>query len=109
MPAMQRISLEQARNLMAARDAVVADIRDPQSFAAGHMLGAVMLNNANLHDFVLNTDTQRPVIVVCYHGVSSQGAAQYLAEQGFNEVYSMDDGFTAWAQDYPEQVATQYT
>ncbi len=33
---------------------------------------------------------------MCYHGISSQGAAQYLVNQGFEEVYSVDGGFEAW-------------
>ncbi len=37
-----------------------------------------------------------PVIVCCYHGISSQQAAQFLIHQGFEEVYSLDGGFEAW-------------
>ncbi len=33
---------------------------------------------------------------MCYHGISSQGAAQYLINQGFDAVYSVDGGFEAW-------------
>lgn len=104
----QRLSIEEARTLMAAREPVIADIRDAQSFASGHIVGSVPLSNENLHEFVLNMPQNRPVIVVCYHGVSSQGAARYLAEQGFAEVYSLDGGFTAWAEYQPDQVATQF-
>jgi thiosulfate sulfurtransferase len=39
--------------------------------------------------------------VVCYHGHSSQGAAQFMLQQGFAEVYSMDGGFTEWAKVQP--------
>lgn len=101
----QRISIAQARQLIAAQDAAIADIRDPQSFALGHMPGAYHLTDANLHQFVLEKDTSKPLIVVCYHGNSSQGAARYLIEQGFAEVYSLDGGFTAWEQQQPDQVA----
>ena len=44
------------------------------------------------------------IIIVCYHGMSSQGAASYLVEQGFEDVYSMDGGFTAWEAAYSEKV-----
>ncbi|MGO2076753.1 MAG: thiosulfate sulfurtransferase GlpE, partial [Pseudoalteromonas sp.] len=36
--------------------------------------------------------------------MSSQGAANYLSEQGFEDVYSMDGGFTQWEAQLPEQV-----
>jgi thiosulfate sulfurtransferase len=42
-----------------------------------------------------------PVIVCCYHGVSSQQAAQFLIHQGFENVYSMDGGFEAWRKELP--------
>ena len=35
----------------------------------------------------------------------SQGAASYLVEQGFEDVYSMDGGFTAWEAAYKDKVA----
>lgn len=74
----------------------IVDIRDPQSYANGHMPKASPLNNDNFSAFVENTPKDTPVVVVCYHGISSQQAAQVIAQQGFAEVYSMDGGFEAW-------------
>ena len=42
------------------------------------------------------TDFETPVIVCCYHGISSQQAAQFLIHQGYDEVYSLDGGYEAW-------------
>lgn len=91
----QRISVAQAKQLI-AEQAVVADIRDEQSFAQGHISGAFHLTNTSLGQFMRQYDYSQPVVVVCYHGNSSQGAAQYLAQQGFEQVYSMDGGFESW-------------
>jgi len=77
-------------------DLVVVDIRDPQSFANGHMPGAQHLSNDNFAMFLDSTPKDAPVVVVCYHGISSQQAAEVIAQQGFSEVYSMDGGFEAW-------------
>ena len=74
----------------------IVDIRDPQSYANGHMPNAAPLNNDNFATFVEQTPKDTPVVVVCYHGVSSQQAAQIIAQQGFETVYSMDGGFEAW-------------
>jgi len=43
-------------------------------------------------------------VVVCYHGHSSQPAAQYFAAQGFEDVYSMDGGFEVWKLNNPVEV-----
>ncbi|WP_420934484.1 thiosulfate sulfurtransferase GlpE [Alteromonas sp. A081] len=74
----------------------IVDIRDPQSYANGHMPNAAPLNNDNFSTFVEQTPKDTPVVVVCYHGVSSQQAAHVIAQQGFETVYSMDGGFEAW-------------
>ncbi|MCP5904950.1 rhodanese-like domain-containing protein, partial [Klebsiella pneumoniae] len=45
-----------------------------------------------------------PVMVMCYHGNSSKGAAQYLLQQGYEAVYSVDGGFDAWHRHFPAEV-----
>ena len=101
----KHISVAQTKALMQRDDVVIADIRDPNAFAAGHMTGAIHLSNANIGQFMVEKDYEQPIVVVCYHGVSSQGAANYLIEQGFEDVYSMDGGFTQWALEQPESVS----
>jgi thiosulfate sulfurtransferase len=101
----KHISVAQTKALMQRDDVVIADIRDPNAFAAGHMPSAIHLSNANIGQFMVEKDYEQPIVVVCYHGVSSQGAANYLIEQGFEDVYSMDGGFTQWALEQPESVS----
>jgi thiosulfate sulfurtransferase len=43
-------------------------------------------------------------LVMCYHGNSSKGAAQYLLQQGYDAVYSIDGGFDAWHRHFPAEV-----
>lgn len=100
----QRISAEQAQALR-GRGALVVDIRDPQSFALGHIAGSRHLDHYSLHDFIAAADLDQPLIVACYHGNSSQGAAAYLVGQGFSEVYSLDGGFELWRATYPAETA----
>ncbi|WP_396244873.1 thiosulfate sulfurtransferase GlpE [Hafnia paralvei] len=100
------ISVEQAQQKLQQPDVVLVDIRDPQSYAAGHATGAFHLTNATLQNFMQNNEFDTPVMVMCYHGNSSRGAAQYLLHQGFEEVYSIDGGFEAWVRAYPQQVET---
>jgi thiosulfate sulfurtransferase len=87
-------------------NAVIVDIRDLISFQNSHMTNAISLTNDNVQDFIDNTEKNRPVIVCCYHGNSSKGAAEYLATQGFKEVYSLNGGFSQWSAMFPEQCET---
>jgi thiosulfate sulfurtransferase len=92
----RHIGVADAAALIEAQRATVVDIRDPQSFAAGHIPGAHRLDNQNLAAFLAASDRTQPLIVCCYHGHSSQNAADFLAGQGYREVYSLDGGFEAW-------------
>lgn len=83
--------------------AIVVDIRDAVSFQSSHMNTAINLNNENVQSFIEQSDKSAPVIVCCYHGNSSKGAAEYLAEQGFQEVYSLNGGFSQWSAMYPDR------
>jgi thiosulfate sulfurtransferase len=92
----QRISVAQAKVLIAEGGAAIADVRDPGSFAAGHVESAVNVSDANVQAFLQDLDFEKPVIVYCYHGNMSQGAAHYFAEQGCSAAYSVDGGFEQW-------------
>lgn len=97
----KHISVTDTAAMLANQQAIIADIRDEQSFASGHIAGSYHLSNGTMSQFMQQVEFERPVIVVCYHGNSSQGAAQYLAQQGFEQVYSMDGGFNQWQQTQP--------
>lgn len=97
------INIDTALELM-ADGARVADIRDGQSFKQGHIPGAAHLTNDNLHLFISEADFETPLIVCCYHGISSQSAAQYLVHQGFERVYSLNGGFEGWNAAQPDNI-----
>lgn len=100
------LSVEQACARLAAGDCVFVDVRDPGSYASGHIPGAIHLGDRSVGDFLAGADRQRPVIVYCYHGHSSLGGADYLLRNGFREVYSMSGGFTAWAPGRPVETGS---
>lgn len=97
----QRISPVDAAALMAERSPVLVDVRDHDSYQAARIPGALFLDNQSVQAFVEDKDKSLPVLVYCYHGNSSQGAAAWLASKGFAEVYSLDGGFETWRWNYP--------
>ena len=97
MDDVKEISTEKARELLSAGAAFV-DVRDPGSYAASHIPGAIPLNDSNVEKFVSERDKKKPVVVYCYHGHTSLGGAAYLMDQGFQEVYSLTGGFESWRQ-----------
>ena len=97
-----RIKIADAKTLMDNPALRVADIRDPMSYQSGHIRGAINIDNDNVGQFINDTPKDAPVLVCCYHGNSSQGAAQYFAAQGFSEVYSLDGGYEMWKLAVPD-------
>lgn len=87
-------------------DVQLLDIRDPQSFQTGHIPGAQAITQQNSAEVIGGLDKTKPVVVCCYHGNSSQSAAAYLAEQGFEDAYSLDGGFEGWRVQFPDQIST---
>lgn len=101
MSQFKHIVAKEALELIEA-GATVCDIRDPQSYANNHIKGAFNLNNDNLQEFIDSTEFDANVLVCCYHGMSSQSAAAFLCDRGFENVYSIDGGFERWALAFPD-------
>ncbi len=101
----KHMQISELHKVLADESHVVVDIRDPASFQSGHIPNALHLSNESLPDFLRDADFDAPVVVCCYHGISSQQAAQFLISQDFTEVYSLDGGFTDWQLQYPDAVA----
>ena len=96
MNTFKRIDIDSAILKINNNDFVIVDIRDKKSFEIEHINGAMNLSNSNINDFIINTQKEKSILVYCYHGNSSQSAAQYLVNNGFNDVYSLDGGYEVW-------------
>ena len=94
----KEITVEQAGQMFFLGKALFVDVRDMSSYETSHVPGALHLNDANIEEFVKKTDKAKPVVCYCYHGITSQGAAAYLEDQGFQDVYSVMGGFESWKQ-----------
>ena len=94
----QRISVDQAKAMMVKQSMIILDTRDPQSYQAGHLPNAQNFHEEQFINFCRTTNKDKPILIYCYKGFSCQVVAQRLVEQGFYKVYSMDGGFTGWAE-----------
>lgn len=96
METFQEISPERAWQMMNEDNAILVDIRDELLFTYSHAKGAFHLTNQTYGQFQDKVDFEQPIIVSCYHGVSSRNVAQFLVEQGYEQVYSLMGGFERW-------------
>lgn len=89
------ITPEQAFALQ-QQGAFLVDIRDETRFAYSHAKNAFHLTNQSFLNFERQVDFDSPIIVICYHGISSRAVATFLAEQGYEQLFSVIGGFEAW-------------
>ena len=96
----ERISVERAKELIAEGGAAIADVRDPGAYESGHIESAVNVSDTNVQAFLDGLDMDKPVIVYCYHGISSRMGAGFFLQNGFTDVFSMSGGFEEWRANY---------
>tara|TARA_R110002072_G_scaffold90500_8_gene202508 strand:- start:13578 stop:13892 length:315 start_codon:yes stop_codon:yes gene_type:complete len=92
----QRISVEEAESLIEKNEVTLIDIRDKMSFDTGNVKASIHVTNENVEDVLSSADKNKPLIIYCYHGNSSQGAADYFYNMGFKQSFSVDGGFEEW-------------
>ena len=97
----KQIDAQGAKELIGRGNLTVVDIRDMQSYFEAHIPGAVSVTEENVPDFIKTADRNIPLICYCYHGISSQGAAQFFIQNGFKDVYSIQGGFEEWRGRFP--------
>jgi thiosulfate sulfurtransferase len=96
----KRISIDEAKALMESGVATIGDVRDADAYRAGSIANAIHVQHETMDEFLAIAAKDKPLILYCYHGNSSQGAANYFSELGFVEVYSIDGGYEAWRLKY---------
>ncbi len=98
---LEQIDVHKAKALIEGGKVQTVDIRDAMAFHEAHISHAISVSDNNVEDFMASADKEKPLICYCYHGISSQGAAQYFKEHGFKEVYSIIGGFEEFQKSYP--------
>lgn len=74
----------------------IVDIRDPDSFADGHIPGSENIPAQRLDTSVLEREWPEEVVVSCYLGKSSKQVAQVLDQHLDSDVSSLRGGFDGW-------------
>ncbi len=103
MSNISQMDIHQVNKLITEESANIVDIRDPAAYAMGHIPTALSLNEQNIEEVTGQLDKEKTLVVCCYHGISSQGAAGYLMSKGFKDVHSMIGGYEAWQMNYPSE------
>jgi molybdopterin/thiamine biosynthesis adenylyltransferase/rhodanese-related sulfurtransferase len=87
-----------AAEALIAGNAAVLDVREPDEYDQGALVGAVHIPRGHLEAQIEGRllDKSAPVVVYCAGGVRSAFAAKTLGELGYTDVVSMAGGFGRW-------------
>lgn len=83
-------------SLLERNELIIFDTRDANSYAQGHLQGAMPISDASIKQLIVTKQRKKPVLVYCYHGNSSRDICSLLGNFGFAEVYNLEGGWQAW-------------
>jgi rhodanese-related sulfurtransferase len=86
---------ERVRDMVAAGDALLVDVREPYEWEAGRIPGATHIEIERLASRAGELPRDRPVVFQCRLGVRSMMAAQAFRRAGY-DAWSMAGGIQAW-------------
>lgn len=80
---------------------VVLDVREPGEWqTASIQAEGFTLLQLSMHDIparLAELDPQRAIACLCHHGARSQRVAQFLVQNGFDNVVNIAGGIDAWS------------
>lgn len=79
--------------------ALFLDVREAPELAICYIEGALHIAMSELTSQLAAIPKDRPVIVLCHHGMRSRQVIQFLQSQGYDNLLNLKGGIHAWAQE----------
>lgn len=96
----RQIPPQEAVRLFNHDDAVILDVRENSEFTDGHVARSVHIPLGQIKNRLRDLEKykSRPIVAVCRTGSRSGHACGVLRKAGFEKVYNLAGGITAWEQ-----------
>jgi rhodanese-related sulfurtransferase len=78
------------------RKAQLIDVREPNEFEGGHILGARNIPMSQMKMRMKEIRPDMPVFLYCQSGMRSARAAQFLHRRGYKDLTQLQGGFKKW-------------
>jgi rhodanese-related sulfurtransferase len=78
------------------RKAQLIDVREPNEFENGHILGARNIPLSQMKTRMKELRPDKPVYLYCQSGMRSARAAQFLHRKGYKDLSHLQGGFKKW-------------
>lgn len=92
------VTRSEFETLLQKQGAQIIDVRTPKEYTSGHIEKAINIDyySSDFKSKLGELDRNKPVLVYCKTENRTRETAKILKELGFNEVYSLEGGFTLW-------------
>ena len=95
----RNVSPEDAFSMLNKRQGIyLLDVRTPGEFQQASLAGARLIPIDQLVSRLTELPKDQPILVYCAVGSRSAQVVNYLARQGYPEVYNLYGGIYSWAQ-----------
>ena len=88
---------ELAEDLKRHENLRLLDVRTPEEHKIAHIEGAQLVDEKLVGEIVESWPKDTRIVTHCHHGMRSLDAAQYLTQNGFTNVKSLQGGIDAWS------------
>ncbi len=100
------MEVEDLAAAVAVEAPAILDVREAWELALCSLPDAQHIPLGELARRLSELDRERPLVVVCHHGVRSRAAQAFLLGQGFHRVVNLAGGIDAWARRIDPSMAT---
>jgi rhodanese-related sulfurtransferase len=79
---------------------IVLDVRTSEEFAGGNIEGAINIDfkAPDFEQKIGELDKTKTYLVYCLSGIRSKKAADRMSELGFESLYVLNGGYSAWTE-----------
>lgn len=90
------ITVQEAKAKFKEKDVQFIDVRTPGEYKANHRKPFKNIPLSNLLSQVDQLQKEKEIVVICQSGMRSAKAASMLRKQGFETIYNVKGGMSAW-------------
>jgi rhodanese-related sulfurtransferase len=84
--------------------ATLLDVREPDEIATAAVGGALEIPMREVPSRLAELDRAKPLVVMCHSGGRSRRVAEFLAANGFENVFNLRGGIDAWSLEVDSSV-----
>ena len=90
------ITVQEAKDKFKDKSVQFIDVRTPGEYKANHRPQFKNIPLSSLLSKIDKLDKDKDIVVICQSGMRSAKAAKMLKKQGFQKVYNIIGGISAW-------------